>query len=339
MFPDRPAEDIDGIWERALPGGRAPAHLLPTPEDLALHVAVHFGTDRVKPRRQRPRAAGRPRAHRGAVAGRLGRGDAPSGGDRARVRPPVPRPLLRAAAVRRGGPAELVTSLRPASFTPGARRPRSCVAGPGRGAVAPHRPGAGPRPAPPVPRSGGPERYVRFDEATPSVTRLRARRWVAMARRVATQLPRPLDLAQRRPPEPLDDAPSWASSPGRFSIRGPRRYPSNPMSTDPVRVAAALFTKPLLRGWLHLVCFFLAIPAAVLVIAGGRGRPGPLGRGGLRHRAGRPLRGQRELPPGPVVAGRPPPDAAARPRHDLRDDRRQLHAALPRWPSRAGWAR
>ena len=28
-----------------------------------------------------------------------------------------------------------------------------------------------------------------------------------------------------------------------------------------------LLTKPLLRGWLHLVCFFLAIPAGVLVIA------------------------------------------------------------------------
>lgn len=29
---------------------------------------------------------------------------------------------------------------------------------------------------------------------------------------------------------------------------------------------AALIAKPLLRGWLHLVCFFLAIPAAVLVV-------------------------------------------------------------------------
>lgn len=27
------------------------------------------------------------------------------------------------------------------------------------------------------------------------------------------------------------------------------------------------FVKPLLRGWLHLICFFLAIPAAVIVIA------------------------------------------------------------------------
>lgn len=36
-------------------------------------------------------------------------------------------------------------------------------------------------------------------------------------------------------------------------------------------------TKPLLRGWMHLVCFFLAIPAAVTVVAlatSGRGRVG-----------------------------------------------------------------
>ena len=39
------------------------------------------------------------------------------------------------------------------------------------------------------------------------------------------------------------------------------------MSIDPARVAAAIFTKPLLRGWLHLVCFFLAIPAGILVVA------------------------------------------------------------------------
>jgi len=31
--------------------------------------------------------------------------------------------------------------------------------------------------------------------------------------------------------------------------------------------AVATIAKPLLRGWLHLVCFFLAIPAGVLVIA------------------------------------------------------------------------
>src|SRR5688572_6931425 len=55
--------------------------------------------------------------------------------------------------------------------------------------------------------------------------------------------------------------------------------------------------KPLLRGWMHLVCFFLAIPAAVLVIAlagSGRGRVGAVvyaiglvalfGVSGLYHR-------------------------------------------------------
>jgi hemolysin III len=39
------------------------------------------------------------------------------------------------------------------------------------------------------------------------------------------------------------------------------------VSTEPVRAAAALLARPLLRGWLHLVCFFLAIPAGVLVVA------------------------------------------------------------------------
>ncbi|MDQ2648573.1 MAG: hemolysin III family protein [Actinomycetota bacterium] len=40
------------------------------------------------------------------------------------------------------------------------------------------------------------------------------------------------------------------------------------MDTQPVRaVVEAVFTKPLLRGWLHLVCFFLAIPAGIVVIS------------------------------------------------------------------------
>jgi hemolysin III len=39
------------------------------------------------------------------------------------------------------------------------------------------------------------------------------------------------------------------------------------MSPSETSAAIATVTKPLLRGWLHLVCFFLAIPAAVLVIA------------------------------------------------------------------------
>jgi hemolysin III len=42
------------------------------------------------------------------------------------------------------------------------------------------------------------------------------------------------------------------------------------VDTQPVRAVVeaveAVFTKPLLRGWLHLVCFFLAIPAGVAVV-------------------------------------------------------------------------
>jgi hemolysin III len=41
---------------------------------------------------------------------------------------------------------------------------------------------------------------------------------------------------------------------------------TGPDPSLPEQVVAAL-AKPLLRGWLHLVCFFLAIPAAVLVVA------------------------------------------------------------------------
>lgn len=38
-------------------------------------------------------------------------------------------------------------------------------------------------------------------------------------------------------------------------------------SASPPVAAVAVTPKPLLRGWLHLVCFFLAIPAAVRVVA------------------------------------------------------------------------
>jgi hemolysin III len=48
-------------------------------------------------------------------------------------------------------------------------------------------------------------------------------------------------------------------------------------TVDLPEAVGAIFEKPLLRGWLHLVCFFLAIPAAVTVVAlatSGRGRVG-----------------------------------------------------------------
>jgi len=39
------------------------------------------------------------------------------------------------------------------------------------------------------------------------------------------------------------------------------------MSSETSPQLPAILAKPLLRGWLHLVCFFLALPAAVAVVA------------------------------------------------------------------------
>lgn len=43
-----PGFDIHGYWDRALPGVGKVAHLLPEPEDLLLHVAIHFSADRIE---------------------------------------------------------------------------------------------------------------------------------------------------------------------------------------------------------------------------------------------------------------------------------------------------
>jgi hypothetical protein len=45
---DAPASfDISGYWARAVPGREPVPHLLPSPEDLFLHIAVHFTQDRI----------------------------------------------------------------------------------------------------------------------------------------------------------------------------------------------------------------------------------------------------------------------------------------------------
>lgn len=52
-----------------------------------------------------------------------------------------------------------------------------------------------------------------------------------------------------------------------------------PMRAHPTSAIPDALAKPLLRGWLHLVCFFLAVPAAALVVAlatSPRGRIGAL---------------------------------------------------------------
>ena len=59
-------------------------------------------------------------------------------------------------------------------------------------------------------------------------------------------------------------------------ITAPYAGPRAPRSPPPSTLAPA---KPVLRGWMHLVCFFLAIPAGVTVVAlaqSPRGRVGAL---------------------------------------------------------------
>jgi hypothetical protein len=195
LFIDRPDADLDGLWSRARSGDASPARRLPSPEDLALHVAVHFGTDRVK---QRDSALGQ-LADLVRIAERwtidwdavVERAAAARLSDRLFL-------ALYSAQVLFGDvvPDELVASLRPGSFTPelGTAFVRRRVLAEGPMLPIDQVQVGGLRRL--FPGRGALERYVRFDEPTPSVARLRARRWVALARRLATQLPRPLELAR-----------------------------------------------------------------------------------------------------------------------------------------------
>ena len=73
--------------------------------------------------------------------------------------------------------------------------------------------------------------------------------------------------------------------------------------------------RPLLRGWMHLVCFFLAVPAAVMVVRLRLRRLEPrLGAAIYGDRPGGAVRRERRLPPRAVVAGVEGADAAPRPR-------------------------
>jgi hypothetical protein len=47
MADERSHFAVDGLWGRARAGSRSPDHLLPSPEDLLLHVAFHFTRNRL----------------------------------------------------------------------------------------------------------------------------------------------------------------------------------------------------------------------------------------------------------------------------------------------------
>ena len=194
LLVDRPEFDVASLWERAVPGTRPPAHLLPAPEDLLLHVAAHFALDRMN---RELCALGQladlvriaqhweidwddlvERARRGSMADRLFL-------------------ALSSAALLFGdvAPPEVVADLAPASYT--ARRGEQFVR---------HRVLPAATSFPLEQLAGGRRRlfpghealelYLRDGEPLPSRTRLHARRWASIARRIVREVPRPVELVR-----------------------------------------------------------------------------------------------------------------------------------------------
>ena len=89
---------------------------------------------------------------------------------------------------------------------------------------------------------------------------------------------------------------SSRSPPGLAAVRLPSCCRSLPPSTSRRR-------SRVLRGWMHLVCFFLAIPAGVTVIALAHSLPRPSGCARVRARPGRAVRRERRRTTGST--GRP----------------------------------
>jgi hypothetical protein len=194
LLKDRPEYPVDGIWDRARPGARPPAHLLPAPEDLALHVAVHFALDRIN---RRESALGQ-LADLVRVA-QVWDLDWDAVAERARVGRVADRLFLALESCRElfgdVAPPAIVDGLRPASFTPelGAAFVRQRVLSHGPSLPLEQLQQSGGRRV--FPGRGALEVYVRVDEPTPSLTRLRLRRWAALGRRLVAELPGPRAFA------------------------------------------------------------------------------------------------------------------------------------------------
>jgi hypothetical protein len=195
LLDDRVEYEVGELWERATPSTRGPAHLLPSPEDLALHVAVHFSFDRVH---RRESALGQ-LADLVRIAERWDL-DWEVIIERARAARLVHRTFLAltTAAALFGdlAPPELVAPLAPDSYTPerGAAFIRQRVLAEGPSIPLEQIQEMGARRL--FPGRSSMERYVRPGEPTPSLTRLRLRRLRAISRRFVTELPRPAALVR-----------------------------------------------------------------------------------------------------------------------------------------------
>jgi hypothetical protein len=195
LVDDRPDFDVQGIWDRAWPsdhGGHR--HLLQAPEDLALHVAMHFAKDRMS----RHESALGQLADLVRIVERLPI-DWDVTVDRARASCVADRLFVALASAQLLfgdlAPPDVVASLQPASYTAERGelmvRRRVLTAGPSLPLESLSR--GLRRMFPPVLALEG---YVRPDEPTPSTLRLRGRRWRSLARRLVTQMPHPRDLVR-----------------------------------------------------------------------------------------------------------------------------------------------
>jgi hypothetical protein len=192
---ERPSYDVAGVWERSVPSPNQPPRRLPAPEDLVVHVSAHFALDRMR----RSESALRQLADLARTADRCAL-DWDAVVDRAR-RSGVAELLflaLDAADVLFGGvaPPEVLDAVRPASYTPElgelflrervlAARPSIPLEQLSRGVLRRVFPGR-----------KALERYIHLGEPTPSLPRLYARRFRALARRAVREAPLPARLAR-----------------------------------------------------------------------------------------------------------------------------------------------
>ena len=185
--------DIEGYWARARAGSGAPAYLLPSPEDLFLHVAIHFAEDRIA---RRKFGLGQ-LADLAWISARWPI-DWVTLGDRAKSYGESDRLFLALMALQQLfgdiAPASLVVQLRPTSFrTDLAERFVSERILRTRPAIALEYFAQGKRRL--FPGARGLEWYVRLDDVgRPSRARLRARQAGARLRKLFSAAPTPLQL-------------------------------------------------------------------------------------------------------------------------------------------------
>jgi hypothetical protein len=194
LFQAPPGFDISGYWDRAVAGTGPVAHLLPCPEDMFLHLGVHFAGDRIY--RLGPAMgqladlawiASQNDMNWGALATRAAEYGV---GDRLFL-------ALHAATTLLGNiaPTDIVTGLRPASFRPdlGDHFIRQRVL-PAQPSLPIERLSAHPRQLL-FPTRAMLDAYVRPEETlAPSLMRLRARRAASLLRRLRAAAPRRRDL-------------------------------------------------------------------------------------------------------------------------------------------------